>query len=225
MFHEIISPKEMKIIRFAAAPLLKRSQVQGHTGLHADSITSMTRTSKTGWLPDAFHPVVDTVTTRASQITKLRADTWRDESELLQVANYINGGHYNPHHDYVMKDKDPNHLIYLDERNKEMYIGDRIATLMFYINKVPSGGRTVFPRIGVGVKPIAGSAIFWYNLHDTGEPDRLTLHGACPVLYGTKWVANKWIREGAQAFKRKCPLEKTNNIQAYPSLQHYLHDK
>lgn len=38
-------------------------------------------------------------------------------------------------------------------------------------------------------------------------------------------VANKWIREGAQAFKRKCPLEKTNNIQAYPSLQHYLHDK
>lgn len=64
---------------------LKRSQVQGHTGLHADSITSMTRTSKTGWLPDAFHPVVDTVTTRASQITKLRADTWRDESELLQA--------------------------------------------------------------------------------------------------------------------------------------------
>ena len=65
---------------------LKRSQVQGHTGLHGDSIKSNTRTSKTGWLPDAFHPVVDTVTTRSSSITKLRADTWRDESELLQVS-------------------------------------------------------------------------------------------------------------------------------------------
>ena len=61
---------------------------------------------------------------------------------------------------------------------------------LFQINKVPAGGRTVFPRIGVGVKPIPGSAIFWYNLLDTGEPDRLTLHGACPVLYGTKWGKN-----------------------------------
>ena len=55
------------------------------------------------------------------------------------------------------------------------------------INKVPAGGRTVFPRIGVSVKPEAGAAVFWYNLHDTGDPDRRTLHGACPVLYGTKW--------------------------------------
>ena len=50
-----------------------------------------------------------------------------------------------------------------------------------------SGGRTVFPRIGAGVSPEAGSAVFWYNLHDSGDPDKLTLHGACPVLYGTKW--------------------------------------
>ena len=55
------------------------------------------------------------------------------------------------------------------------------------MNHVPAGGRTVFPRIGAGAKPEEGAAIFWYNLHDTGEPDRLTLHGACPILYGTKW--------------------------------------
>jgi len=216
MFHDIVSPREMKTIRIAAAPLLKRSQVQGHTGLHGDSLVSLTRTSKTGWLPDSFHPVVEQVTDRSSQVTKLNANTWRDESELLQVANYINGGHYNPHHDYVMKDKDPNHMIYLDEK-REMFIGDRIATLMFYINNVPAGGRTVFPRIGVGVKPNLGSALFWYNLHETGEPDRLTLHGACPVLFGTKWVANKWIREGAQAFLRRCPLNK-NTVNTYQSM-------
>ena len=28
----------------------------------------------------------------------------------LQVANYMNGGHYNPHHDYVMKEKNPEHV-------------------------------------------------------------------------------------------------------------------
>ena len=50
-----------------------------------------------------------------------------------------------------------------------------------------SGGRTVFPRIGAGIPPVAGSAVFWYNLFPSGDADQLTLHGACPVLYGTKW--------------------------------------
>ena len=27
-----------------------------------------------------------------------------------QVANYVNGGHYNPHHDYVMKEREPDHV-------------------------------------------------------------------------------------------------------------------
>ena len=45
----------------------------------------------------------------------------------------------------------------------------------------------MFPRVGAGVKPVEGSAVFWYNLHESGDPDKLTLHGACPVLYGTKW--------------------------------------
>lgn len=103
-----------------------------------------------------------------------------------------------------------------------MFIGDRIATWMFYMSDVGEGGRTVFPRIGAGVKPEAGSAVFWYNILDNGKADRLTLHGACPVLFGTKWgisrtthfhdylisiltVANKWLREGGQLFTKGCP--------------------
>ena len=39
----------------------------------------------------------------------------------------------------------------------------------------------------LGIRPEAGSAVFWYNLQRSGEADRLTLHGACPVLFGTKW--------------------------------------
>ncbi len=29
---------------------------------------------------------------------------------MFKVANYLNGGHYNPHHDYVMKDREPDHV-------------------------------------------------------------------------------------------------------------------
>ena len=30
---------------------------------------------------------------------------------------------------------------------------------------------------------------------------------ACPVLLGNKWVANKWIHEGGQEFRRRCELD------------------
>ena len=30
------------------------------------------------------------------------------------------------------------------------------------------------------------------------------LHGGCPVLLGSKWVANKWVREAANIFNRRC---------------------
>ena len=65
---------------------LMRSQVQGHTGLHGDNLVSKTRTSKTGWLQDSFDPVLTSLTHRATYITKLHADTWNDESELMQVS-------------------------------------------------------------------------------------------------------------------------------------------
>jgi len=204
VYHDILSPQETQDIVKTAGPFMMRSQVQGENKSRQSRV-SMTRTSKTGWLQDSFHPTIRKLTERVSHVTGLRTDTNNDESELLQVANYINGGHYSPHHDYVHKEKDPTHMIF---KQDGLYIGDRIATWMFYLNDVPSGGRTVFPRIGAGVSPEAGSAVFWYNLHDSGAPDTLTLHGACPVLYGTKWVSNKWIREGAQAFNRPCSLQK-----------------
>ena len=88
---------------------LMRSQVQG-SGTSGNSEISLMRTSKTGWLQDSHAPVISKVTARVSWLTGLKTNTWNDESELLQVANYINGGHYNNHHDYVMKEKDPNHV-------------------------------------------------------------------------------------------------------------------
>nr|XP_045604240.1 prolyl 4-hydroxylase subunit alpha-1-like [Procambarus clarkii] len=92
---------------------------------------------------------------------------------------------------------------------KQFPNGDRIATFMFYMNEVEEGGRTVFPRVGVGVEPEAGSAVFWYNLSPTGKGDHRTLHSACPVLRGTKWVSNKWIKYYPQLHHKPClPLVK-----------------
>ena len=55
--------------------------------------------------------------------------------------------------------------------------------------------------------------MLWHNLHEDGWSDMAMLHGGCPVLLGRKIVANKWIREVANMFTRKCLLHP--NIHAY----------
>ena len=81
----------------------------------------------------------------------------------------------------------------------------RIATLMFYLSSLV-GGHTAFPLLGVAAQPREGTAVFWYNLHRDGKIAHHSEHGACPTILGIKWVSNKWIREGAQIWRRPCGL-------------------
>merc|ERR1719367_1872408 len=79
-----------------------------------------------------------------------------------------------------------------------------------YLSEVPLGGWTAFPRLGVAVQPRKGSAVYWHNLKRSGRSDMHMLHGGCPVILGSKWVTNKWIREFANAFHNKC-VDHINN--------------
>ena len=81
---------------------------------------------------------------------------------------------------------------------------DRIATMLIYENNVEQGGATVFPHLGIAISPKKGSATFWYNLLQNGKGDEMTMHAACPVLSGTKWVSNIWIHERGQEKNRPC---------------------
>ncbi len=46
----------------------------------------------------------------------------------------------------------------------------------------------MFPIVKTRVKPVKGSAAFWYNLNpDNGEGNPTTLHASCPILSGSKW--------------------------------------
>ena len=62
-------------------------------------------------------------------------------------------------------------------------------------------------------RPELGSAVLWHNLYEDGWSDMTMLHGGCPVLLGRKIVANKWIREVANIFHRKC--HQHPNIHGY----------
>ncbi|XP_045138531.1 prolyl 4-hydroxylase subunit alpha-1-like [Portunus trituberculatus] len=201
-FHQVISDNEILKLQQLSAPALSRAMVQGPQG--KGNTVSNTRTSKVGWLDDSQNPLVAKLSDRVARLTRLSTSVTNDDAEMLQVANYGIGGHYNPHHDYLLVDKTEEELNNIHPR--ELVLGDRIATFMFYLSDVTRGGATAFPRLGTAVWPSKGSAAFWYNLKRSGQGSQATLHGACPVVHGSKWVSNKWIRERGQFLRRTCGL-------------------
>uniref|UniRef100_A0A6A7FYS9 procollagen-proline 4-dioxygenase n=2 Tax=Hirondellea gigas TaxID=1518452 RepID=A0A6A7FYS9_9CRUS len=201
-FHDVLSDAETIAIKKLAHPVMVRAMVQGVEG--KGNTVSSTRTSKVAWLDESLDPLMDRISRRIEQLTGLSMDQTREHSEMLQVANYGIGGHYNPHHDYLLVDKTPEELANINPR--EVLMGDRVATFMFYLSDVTRGGATAFPRMGVAVWPKRGSAAFWFNLRRSGAANDHTLHGACPVVHGSKWVSNKWIRERGQFNTRPCSL-------------------
>ncbi len=50
---------------------------------------------------------------------------------------------------------------------------------------------------------------FRYNNDINGSLDMLTFHGGCPVLVGSKWITNKWIRSRAQFRHFPCDVTRS----------------
>jgi len=202
-FHNLMTKTEAELVQTLAAPMLQRAKVQTETS-KTDEVSG-TRTSQTAWFSSDEYEIAERLSRRIEALTGLNANMNESSSELMQVANYGMGGHYTPHYDYLIVDRPPEERHLVSEQEK--FAGDRIATLMFYLSDVALGGGTVFPRLGVRLTPKQGSAAFWWNLLRNGEGIEDTVHGACPVLMGEKWVSNHWIRERGQTFRRPCTLD------------------
>ena len=101
----------------------------------------------------------------------------------------------------------------LKKKGKQIFLEFRF--FFFQMSDVPAGGRTVFPRAGAGVAPIGGSAVFWYNLKKSGDPDTMTLHGACPILYGTKWGEKHSECKVSSLFLTSSPSKFFSSLQSF----------
>uniref|UniRef100_A0A8I6AKZ4 Prolyl 4-hydroxylase subunit alpha-3 n=1 Tax=Rattus norvegicus TaxID=10116 RepID=A0A8I6AKZ4_RAT len=189
LYHDFVSDEEAQKIRELAEPWLQRSVVaSGEKQLQVEY-----RISKSAWLKDTVDPVLVTLDRRIAALTGL--DIQPPYAEYLQVVNYGIGGHYEPHFDHATSPSSP---LY------KMKSGNRVATLMIYLSSVEAGGATAFIYGNFSVPVVKNAALFWWNLHRSGEGDDDTLHAGCPVLVGDKWVANKWIHEYGQEFRRPC---------------------
>ncbi|QQP49618.1 Prolyl 4-hydroxylase subunit alpha-2 [Caligus rogercresseyi] len=204
----IVDSVSREFIR-AASPGLRRSSMQGNkNGTHA---VDDRRVSEQSWLTEDI-PAARKLTDKINDYLNLLVDS-TVHSELYQVANYGTAGHYGSHYDQVLMGISPNHI---ERRNLfNIQTGDRMASIMGYLSNVEAGGNTVFPLIGASIKPRKGSLVLWWNMDDAGGYDLLTRHGGCPVMIGSKWITNKWVRCNSQMFKRPCPKYTGKQIRKF----------
>ncbi|XP_045111917.1 prolyl 4-hydroxylase subunit alpha-2-like [Portunus trituberculatus] len=193
VYHDVLTEAETEAVKQLSLPRLATTMVHSFTTHQIRK--SLARVGKTAWVKRGDDPVVDKILQRIEYMTGLSTLT----SEDLHVLNYGIGGHYDAHVDFFD----------LEEKSldKTPHQGDRLATMLFYLNDVEAGGSTVFPTLGVEVAARRGSALFWFNLKRNGRGDYRTVHASCPVLLGEKWIANLWLHEWGQEFRWSCTLD------------------
>lgn len=112
-----------------------------------------------------------------------------ENAEGLGVLHYLPGESYAPHADYIPET--PANAAQLAER------GQRVKTLLVYLNEEFTGGETEFPLLGLRFKPPGGSALVFDNVDANRQASPRTLHTGRPPTSGEKWLISKWFRTKA----------------------------
>ncbi len=181
VFGNLLSAEECEAIIELARPRMARSETVAED--KEGSEVNMARTSRGMFFERGEAEVVARVEARIARLLN-----WPLENgEGMQVLHYQPGAEYQPHYDYF----DARHASTPSILKRG---GQRVGTLVMYLNTPKRGGATTFPDVKMAVQPIRGNAVFFS--YPKPEPATLTLHGGAPVLEGEKWVATKWMRQG-----------------------------
>jgi len=111
-----------------------------------------------------------------------------EHGEGLQVLRYGPGDQSAPHFDFLIPSNAAN-------RQSLARSGQRISSLVVYLNDVESGGETVFPEVGVSVCPQRGNGVYFEYCDSQNQVDPRSLHAGAPVIAGEKWAVTKWMRQ------------------------------
>ena len=111
-----------------------------------------------------------------------------ENGEGLQVLRYGPRAKNTPHFDFLIPSNPANKASLARS-------GQRISTMVIYLNQVERGGETVFPEVGLAVLPRQGSAVYFEYGNSRRQVDPLSVHAGAPVIAGEKWAMTKWMRE------------------------------
>jgi prolyl 4-hydroxylase len=180
VFGNLLSDEECTSLVDAARARLARSlTVETKTGGEA---VNADRTSDGMFFERGETELVTRIEQRVARLLN-----WPIEfGEGLQILRYSPGAQYRPHYDYF-DPAEPGTPTILKRG------GQRVGTLVMYLQSPEKGGATTFPDVGLEVAAQRGTGVFFS--YERPDADTRTLHGGAPVTAGEKWIATKWLRE------------------------------
>jgi prolyl 4-hydroxylase len=183
VFDNFMSCEECdELVHLSRAKLSRSAIVDPATGLNK---IMDARSSYGTYFPLAETDFIARLDRRISEVMH-----WPMENgEGLQILYYPVGGEYKAHFDYFSA-TDPGSAVHLAKG------GQRVSTLVMYLNDVEEGGGTAFSSIHLTVTPKKGSAVYFEYCNSQGEVDPRSLQSGLPVIRGEKWIATKWMRQG-----------------------------
>lgn len=182
LFQHFLSDEECDQLIAIGRNRLKRSPVVNPETGEENLIAA--RTSEGAMFQVGEHPLIARIEARIAQAVGVPVE----HGEGFQVLHYEPGGEYQPHFDFFNPGR-------TGEARQLEVGGQRVATMVIYLNSVQAGGATGFPKLGLEVAPVKGNAVFFVYKRPDGTLDEDTLHAGLPVERGEKWIATKWLRE------------------------------
>lgn len=173
----ILTPEQCKMIIDKSKDILENSNV-------LSGYNSKIRNSKQTWL-SKNDPLIKPIYEELSRMFNIPIENAED----LQVVRYRPNQYYNEHHDSCCDDNDACY-------NFVKRGGQRILTVLIYLNNDFTDGETYFPELNRKIKANIGDAIIFRPLaKDSNDCHPKALHAGLPVSSGEKWIANIWFRE------------------------------
>jgi len=166
-----------------ARPNLQAAKVydpSGGGGLRAQGVRS---NSTASFAPPDLDVVFNLLRDRMALWTGLSTDAM----EPAAVLHYAVGEQFAPHYDFI----DPGNPQLAENIAQH---GQRLATVLVYLNDGYEGGETDFPELGFRFRGRKGDALLFWNVDPAGVPDPKTLHAGLAPASGEKWLLSQWIR-------------------------------
>lgn len=109
-------------------------------------------------------------------------------AEQLIILRYLPGQEYKLHRDFLPE----THFIPVAAGGS----GQRLRTVVSYLNTPAAGGDTAFPLLLKDIPAIQGRIVRFDNITADGQIVRTSLHAGTPVKQGVKWICTLWFHEG-----------------------------